>query len=170
MKPSMIVYTSNTGHTQEYAMLLGKRTGLPVYSLEEAMRKTSSSDTIIYLGWLMAGKVQGYAKATRRFHVAAVCGVGMGATGSQLQDLRKVNALPAAIPVFTLQGGFDITRLRGVYKLMMTVMAKTVGKGLAKKENRSPDEDEMLDMLLHGSSRVSEENLAAILEWYKNAQ
>lgn len=170
MKPNRIVYTSNTGYTQQYAILLGKQTGLPVYSLAEAMRKPASDDPIIYMGWLMAGKVQGYAKAAKRFHVAAVCGVGMGATGSQLQDLRKSNALPAAMSVFTLQGGFDLTRLRGIYKLMMTVMANTAGKGLAKKENRSPDEDEMLDLLLHGGSRVSEENLAAVLAWYNHLQ
>ena len=71
------------------------------------------------------------------------------------------------MPVFTLQGGFDITRLRGVYKLMMTVMVKTVGKGLADKNGRSPDEDAMLDLMLHGGSRVSEEHLAALLEWYE---
>ena len=118
----------------------------------------------------MAGKVQGYKKAAGRWQVEAVCGVGMGATGSQMQDLRKANALPDSMPVFTLQGGFDITRLRGVYKLMMTVMLKTAGKGLEAKEDRTPDEDDMLDLLLHGGSRVSEDNLAAVLDWYQKAQ
>lgn len=31
-----IVYTSNTGYTEEYARLLGEETGLPVYSLKDA--------------------------------------------------------------------------------------------------------------------------------------
>ena len=115
MKPNAIVYTSNTGYTRQYAILLGERNGLPVYSLDEAWKELAPASPIIYLGWLMAGKVQGYAKAAKRFQVEAVCGVGMGATGSQLQDLRKSNALPASMPVFTLQGGFDLTRLRGVY-------------------------------------------------------
>lgn len=39
MKPNSIVYTSNTGYTREYAVLLGEKTGLPVYSLEEADKK-----------------------------------------------------------------------------------------------------------------------------------
>ena len=47
----------------------------------------------------------------------------------------------------------------------MTVMKKTAGKGLAEKENRTPEEDAMLDLLTNGGSRVSEENLAAVLEW-----
>ena len=167
MNANAIVYTSNTGYTAQYARLLGKRTGLPVYSLAEAGAKLPAGNCVIYLGWLMAGKVQGYAKAAGRYHVAAVCGVGMGATGSQMQDLRKANALPAAMPVFTLQGGFDMARLRGVYKMMMTVMVKTAGKGLAEKENRTPEEDAMLELMLHGGSRVSEENLEAVWEWYQ---
>ena len=166
MKPNAIVYQSNTGYTEQYARLLGGKTGLPVYALSEAGKELAPMTHIIYLGWLMAGKVQGYSKAAKRYRVEAVCGVGMGATGSQLQDLRKMNRLPEGIPVFTLQGGFDLNKLRGVYKLMMTIMAKTAGKGLANKKNRTPDEDAMLELLLHGGSRVSEENLDSVLKWY----
>lgn len=167
MNPNAIVYTSNTGYTRQYAQMLGERTKLPVYSLEEAKSQLASGDWVLYLGWLMAGKVQGYAKSAKRYQIAAVCGVGMGATGSQMQDLRKANALPDQIPVFTMQGGFDLTRLRGVYKLMMTIMVKTAGKGLADKAHRTPDEDAMLDLLLHGGSHVSEAHLKEVLEWYQ---
>ena len=169
MRPNAIVYTSNTGYTRQYAALLGDKTGLPVYSLEEAAQTLAAGNSVVYLGWLMAGKVQGYAKAAKRYRVEAVCGVGMGATGSQLEDVRKTNALSDALPVFTLQGGFDITRLRGIYRLMMTVMSKTVGKTLAEKQDRTADEDAMLDLLVHGGSCVSEENLAAVMEWYRQA-
>ncbi|MDD5932037.1 MAG: hypothetical protein PUC45_06185 [Oscillospiraceae bacterium] len=170
MKPNAIVYTSNTGYTAEYARLLGKNTGLPVYALSEAEGKLAGGNRIIYLGWLMAGSVQGYRKAAKRYHVQAVCGVGMGATGSQLQDLRKANAFPEELPVFTLQGGFDRTKLRGVYKLMMDVMAKTAGKRLADKPDRTPEEDSMLELLTHGGSFVCEENLSHVLAWYKKEQ
>ncbi len=170
MKPNSIVYTSNTGFTRQYAMLLGEKTGLPVYSLEEAGQRLAPGNTIVYLGWLMAGKVQGYAKASARYHVAAVCGVCMGATGSQIEDVRKTNAIGSELPVFTLQGGFDMAKLRGVYKLMMKVMAKTVGKKLAEKKVRTPEEDEMLELMVHGGSRVREEYLTEIVDWYHKAQ
>ena len=84
-----------------------------------------------------------------------------------VDTLEQAKALPASMPVFMLQGGFDITRLRGVYRLMMTIMAKTAGKALANKIDRTPDEDAMLELLLHGGSRVSEENLAAVMAWYQ---
>ena len=76
MRANAIVYTSNTGYTQQYAKLLGEKTGLPVYSLDEAMEKLARGNAVIYFGWLMAGKVQGYAKASKCYHVTAVCGVG----------------------------------------------------------------------------------------------
>lgn len=166
MKPEAIVYTSNTGYTAQYAALLGNHTGLPVYSLVEARKRLTRSSTILYLGWLMAGRVQGYAKAAKIYRIAALCGVGMGFTGSQLQDVRQANRIPARLPVFTLQGGFDLAKLRGIYRLMMTVMAKTAGKSLADKKDRTPEEDAMLELLLHGGSRVRAENLAAVTAWY----
>lgn len=165
MNANSIVYTSNTGYTAEYARLLGEKTGLPVYSLAEAEQKLAAGNRVIYLGWLMAGKVQGYNKAAKRYKVQAVCGVGMGGTGSQLQEVRKANAIPEKTPLFTLQGGFDIQKLSGVYKLMMTIMVKTAGKGLAEKQDRTPDEDVMLEMLTQGGSRVSADNLAEVLAW-----
>ena len=165
MNANSIVYTSNTGYTAEYARLLGERTGLPVYSLAEAEQKLAAGNRVIYLGWLMAGKVQGYKKAAKRYKVQAVCGVGMGGNGSQLQEVRKANAISEKTPLFTLQGGFDINKLSGVYKLMMTIMVKTAGKGLAEKQDRTPDEDVMLEMLTQGGSRVSADNLAEVLAW-----
>lgn len=163
---SAIVYTSNTGYTAEYAKLLGEETGLPVYSLADAIKSLEAGSEIIYLGWLMAGTVKGYPKAAKQFRVAAVCGVGMGATGSQIEDIRKTNSLPESLPVFTAQGGFSLGKLRGVYWLMMKLMSMTVGKSLAQKTSRTPDENDMLDLMQNGGSRVRLENLKALLEWY----
>lgn len=170
MKPTAIVYTSNTGYTKQYAELLGKKTSLPVYELSKADKALPAKSSILYLGWLMAGNVQGYAKAAKRYQIEVVCGVGMGASGSQLEEVRKVNQLPDSMLVFTLQGGFDMAKLHGIYKMMMIVMAKTVGKKLANKKDRTPDEDSMLELLLHGGNCVSEENLEAVLTWYEKAE
>jgi len=161
-----IVYTTNMGSTERYARLLAQETGLSAYSLNEAERVVSTGAEVIYLGWIMAGRVKGYAAAARRYHVRAVCGVGMGRTGTQTDSVRQKTAVPADIPVFTLQGNFNVKRLHGVYRPMMELMVKTVGKGLAEKRDRTPEEDDMLDMMLHGGERVSAENLKNVLDWY----
>nr|WP_325195998.1 hypothetical protein [uncultured Oscillibacter sp.] len=162
-----IVYTSNTGSTARYAKLLGHETGLPVYTSETANRNLPAGAEIIYLGWIMASEIKGYKKAAKQYTVQAVCGVGMGQTGTQVMEVRKKNAIPDSIPLFTLQGNFHMDRLHGVYKLMMGVMVRTAGKALAEKTDRTPEEDDMLDMMFHDGERVRPENLSDVLNWYR---
>ncbi len=50
---------------------------------------------------------------------------------------------------------------------MMEIMVKTAGKGLVEKKDRTPEEDDMLDMILHGGERVKIDHLSAVLAWYK---
>ena len=165
-----IIYTTNTGSTERYARLLAQKTGLPAYSLAEAKKRVFAEAEVIYLGWIMAGSVKGYAEAAKRYQVRTVCGVGMGQTGTQTDSVRKKSGIPADIPLFTLQGNFDVKKLHGVYRPMMEIMVKTAGKGLAEKSDRTPEEDDMLDMMLHGGERVKEENLSTVLDWYSAQQ
>lgn len=162
-----IIYTTNTGSAERYARLLAQETGLPVYSSAEAKKQVFSKAKIIYLGWIMAGSVKGYAEAAKRYRVRAVCGVGMGQTGTQTDSVRKKSAIPANIPLFTLQGNFDVKKLHGIYRPMMEIMVKTVSKCLAEKEDRTSEEDDMLDMMRCGGERVKAENLSAVLNWYR---
>ncbi len=161
-----IIYTTNTGSTERYAKLLAQKTGLPAYSLAEAKKRVFAGAEVIYLGWIMAGSVKGYAEAAKRYRVCAICAVGMGQTGTQTDSVRKKSGIPADISLFTLQGNFDVKKLHGVYRPMMEIMVKTTGKCLAEKSDRTPEEDDMLDMMFHGSERVKEENLSTVLDWY----
>lgn len=156
-----IIYTTNTGSTQRYAQMLSQATGLPAYSLTQAGAQVSDGAAIIYMGWIAAGTVKGYAAAAGRYRVRAVCAVGMGQTGTQTDAVRKSSGIPARIPLFTLQGNFDVKRLHGAYRLMMDIMVKTAGK-----QDRTPEEDDMLDMMLRGGERVRAQNLQAVLDWY----
>ena len=161
-----IIYTTNTGSTERYAKLLAQKTGLPVYSLAEAKKRVFAGAEVIYLGWIMAGSVKGYAEAAKRYRVRAVCGVGMGQTGTQTDSVWKKSAISADIPLFTLQGNFDVKKLHGVYRLMMEIRVKTAGKGLAEKSDRTLKEDDMLDMMRCGGERVKAKNLSAVLDWF----
>ena len=162
-----IIYTTNTGSTERYAKLLSAETGLPAYSLAEARKTVAAGAAVIYLGWILAGTVKGYSDAAKRYRVGAVCAVGMGQTGTQTDSVRKKTAIPVSIPVFTLQGNFDVKKLHGIYRPMMEIMVKTAGKSLAEKKNRTPEEDDMLNMMLQGGERVKVENLSAVLDWYR---
>lgn len=157
-----IVYTSKCGHTAEYAEILGNLTGLPIYSLKDAENNLENGTPIIYLGWLMASRVKGLNKAKREFKVSAVCGVGLCDTGTMLQEVQKANALPEDFPLFTMQGGMDKTKLRGLNKLMINMLTK----GLASQKERSETDERMLYLLTHSENHVSEKNTTSFLEWY----
>ena len=163
MKPTAIVYSSNTGHTRKYALLLGEQIGLPAYSLEEAGSQLSGGSPVIYLGWLHASHVKGYAKAARRFGLRAVCAVGLCDTGTLTDQVRKATSIPEEIPLFTLQGGIDRSRLKGMDKLMISMLTK----GLASQKQRSAQDERMLELLNKDESYVSPENLAEVVQWYK---
>ena len=99
MKPSAIIYTSKTGHTRQYALLLGKEIGLPVYSYDEAISRLVGGSRVIYLGWIHASYVKGYSSAAKRFSVCAVCGVGLCDTGTLVPEVRKATSIPEDIPL-----------------------------------------------------------------------
>lgn len=163
MMPTAIVYTSKTGFTRQYAQLLGKRLGLPVYSLVDALYGLDQGSPILYLGWIHASAIRDYRKAAKNFSVCAVCGVGLCDTGTLTDQVRKATAIPASIPLFTLQGGFDRSKLKGLDKLMISMLVK----GLSAQEKRSEQDERMLALLQTDGNYVSPDNLKGILDWYE---
>lgn len=164
MRPSAIIYTSKTGHTRQYALLLGKELNLPVYTYDEAVSQLAGESQVIYLGWIHASHVKGYSEAAKSFCVCAVCAVGLCDTGTLVCEVRKATSIPEDIPLFTLQGGFDRSKLKGMDKLMISMLTK----GLSAQKQRSAQDERMLELLSKDASYVSMENLAGILQWYAN--
>lgn len=161
-----IVYRSCTGHTQAYAQMLGAALGLKVYELSHAQALRQGAQ-IIYMGWLRAGEVVGYKKAAARYQVACLCGVGMaGPRLNQVGDIKKRHQL-TQLPVFYLQGGLEMDKLKGPYKWMLGMLQKSMRKTLEGKAQRTPEEDDILALIKQGGSRVKEENLTPIINWYK---
>lgn len=163
-----IIYTTNTGSTARYAKMLAEKTGLQAFSIEEAKSKVEAGSEIVYLGWIMASKVKGYNTATKKYKVKAVCAVGMEKTGTRTEEIRKRTCVPDEIPLFTLQGNFDVKKLHGIYRLMMNMMVKMATKQLGEKADRTQREDEMFEIMLHGGEKVKEENLGEVISWYKS--
>ncbi|MDD6213154.1 MAG: hypothetical protein PUB22_08475 [Clostridiales bacterium] len=163
-----IVYTSNTGHTKEYAELLGKKVGITVLDLQKANRDIPAGSAILYMGWLMAGQVKGFKSAQKKFNIKAVCGVGMAKTGSQVEDIRKTNGVLESVPVFSLQGGFEMEKLHGVYKFMMSFMKRMIEKRQRGNNQPTPEETEMFELLKISENMVKEEYLKELIDWLEN--
>lgn len=165
-----IIYTTNTGSAEQYAKMLAEQTGLSVFSMEEAKSEVEEGSEIIYLGWIMAAQVKGYKTAAKKYKIRAVCAVGMEKTGTRTEEIRKKTFVPAEVPLFTLQGNFNVKKLHGFYRLMMSMMVKMVTKQLVAKTDRTQRENEMLEIMLQGGENVRKENLAEVLDWYKREQ
>lgn len=165
-----IIYTTNTGSTAQYAKMLAEKTGLQAFSMEEAKSKVEAGSEIIYLGWIMAAQVKGCKAAAKKYKIRAICAVGMEKTGTRTEEIRGKTCVPAEIPLFTLQGNFNVKKLHGLYRIMMNMMVKMVTKQLGAKAERTQRENEMLEIMLNGGENVREENLKSILDYYKSIQ
>ena len=165
-----IIYTTNTGSTGQYAKLLAQETGLPAYSLAEAKKRVFAGAEVVYLAGSWPVRSRGVPGLRSAIRCALSAASAWDKPERRQNSVRKKSEIPANIPLFTLQGTSIVKKLHGIYRFMMEIMVKTVGKGLAAKKDRTPEEDDMLDMMLHGGERVKAENLSAILDWYRAQQ
>lgn len=157
---STIIYTTNAGSSEKYANMLGEKTGYSVVSLAKS-GSVSADEEIIYIGWVMAGTLQGYADAIKKFsNIKAVCAVGMSSDDKDKSELQMKNNITQ--PLFLLAGSFSISKLKGMYKLMMNMAVKAMQ---SKIKDASDDEKKALDMFVNGFDFVSEDNLTPIIEF-----
>ncbi len=163
----IIVYSSNTGFTEQYAKLLGRALDMPSYKLGNVPACHKGAEAI-YLGWLFAGKIVGYRKCAKKYNISCAVGVGMSPPSPELAEgLRATEKIPAGTPVFYLQGGFDITKLKGPMKLIMKVKCKEIAARLNAKGELTQAERATLEMTQGAASAVDGANLAEIIALYK---
>lgn len=162
----VIVYRSNTGFTQEYAGMLAKAEKMKCYELDEARGQLEQGADVLFMGPLMAGRIQGLEAARKRYTVKAAVGVGMSPPGPQtLSTLSKANYIPEA-PMFYLHGGWAPKKVSWLQRRMVNMVTRTIRKQLQEKgSKRTKEEQRYLDMLLKGGSFVAYKNLDTLRGW-----
>ena len=158
-----IVYCSNTGSAKKYAELLSEKTGLPCVDISKRS-SVSADEEIIFIGWIMAGSLQGLKEVRETFSdIKAVCGVGMMKGEKATEETKSKNGITE--PYFFLPGDFDMSKLKGMYKMMMGMMLKMV-KGKIK-ESGDENGEEMLKMLENGIILFDEKEIEQVVEFVK---
>lgn len=158
-----IVYCSNTGSAKKYAELLSEKTGLPCVDISKRS-SVSADEEIIFIGWIMAGSLQGLKEVRETFSdIKAVCGVGMMKGEKATEETKAKNGITE--PYFFLPGDFDMSKLKGMYKMMMGMMLKMV-KGKIKESGDEKGE-EMLKMLENGIILFDEKEIEQVVEFVK---
>ena len=159
-----IVYESHAGHTRAYACLIGEKTDLPVYSLQEAAEKLEKGTEVLFMGWLMAGILKGFRKARRRYQIRAVCAVGMGHhTPAAAEKIARQNGA-GKLPVFLIRGGLDMAKLSPVYRMMMNKLLSV----LEKKKEKTEEIQGLIDVAKSRDDLpITEEAAAHVLAYMK---
>lgn len=161
---SAIVYNSCTGSCKKYAELLSARIHAPAMPLESAYVRDGGK--IIYVSWIFAGKVCGLEKAARRFNVAAVVQVGMGAVYDKSETVcREKNSIPRGAAVFCRQGGFNLNKLPLPFKLIMKLKCKAIAERLESKGQLNEQEQATLTMASTGVGGPAHWDVDDIVDW-----
>lgn len=165
----VIIYTSNTGFTAQYAKLLGEQTNFPVYTLDEGFKTLEKGTEAIYLGWVMGGHISALGRANGHFAIRAAAGVGMSPPSQGvLNTLGKMNYLSA--PIFYLPGGYAPEKLKGIKRTMLNLVLKSMRQKLAAKKERTEADFAQLELMTKGGSHVDAARLAPLVAFIEKLQ
>lgn len=159
-----IVYTSNSGSTQKYARILGEELGLPVYSYKEARMIFTKEDEIIYMGWIMCGRISKYYRAVDRFNIKAVCAVGINKnTSIEIEKIKTINFIDSKF--FYLRGAYNKENQHGIIKYIMKIATPIIKIDIKSNLQSTLNDLENLDMLCNGRDYVNKEQISEIIKW-----
>ena len=162
---SAILYKSETGSCEYYAHEMSRKLALPSYPVDRCPLPKGME--VIFIGWLMNGKVQGLSKAMKNYDVKAVVQVGMSPpTAEAAAVCREKNGLGSSLPVFTAQGGFHMKKLSFPMQIIMKKVNPGIVKRLEAKEQLNEAEQATLAMASTGDGDpASWDGIQPAIDW-----
>ncbi len=159
-----VVYSSQTGFTEKYASWIGNRTGLPVYSIRESGKHLRKGDPVIFASHLSTRKLTDLRDVMHVFDVRYILSVGINRPDPKTASyLRAEQGIPDQIPYLMLYGGIERQKIRGMRRMMLTAMIRS----LEKDRDRDREDDNMLELLMNGGDWTSEDQLEPFYRWYQ---
>ena len=132
----IVVYCSQYGSAEKYAKELSRRLSCECVRYED-VRDINAYETLVYIGSLYAGGVQGMKKTLKKLNNASgknilIATVGL-ADPTDNENVEHIRAnmrsqLPAEVyenaNIFHLRGAIDYSRLNFLHKKMMGLLCK----------------------------------------------
>ena len=164
---SAILYKSSTGSCERYAREMSRKLAIPSYPVDRCPLPKGME--VVYIGWLMNGKVTGLEKARRRYEVRAVVQVGMSPPDDAMAaQCRKKNDLGERMPVFTLQGAFHMEKLPPLLRMVMKKVNPGIVKRLEQKGSLTDAERATLTMARSGEGEPATwDGIQKTVDWVK---
>ena len=142
MENVVVVFKSRTGFTDGYAHWIAEELGCEIYPLENVnLVNFSPFDMVIFGGGVRAGKIDGIHFIKKALKSCPEKQLVVFATGAAPQEdteaAKRVQQgnIPAnvEIPFFYFQSGINYERMKGVDKLIMSVV-RMIMRGMKEKD------------------------------------
>ena len=164
-----IVYESNTGFTRRYAKMLSEATGLPCYKRKWAWLKVPKGADIIFMSWLIGNNIKKYKAVDRWYTIKAVATVGMFIpTPAVKAAVTQCHNIPPEQEVFCLRGGFNMKKLRGIYRAFAKSAVSHYRITASQSQPMTSNDRALAEFMTRGGDFVKKENLEPIIQWYNN--
>ena len=130
---TLVLYQSKTGNTEKYAQDIAKRVAADIFPLKRfKAKKLADYDTIVFGGWVKAGKIQGIDEFLSNWNLmkdkdVIIFSVGMSMTSKETRaQMIDTNVLyDYHMRYYQFRGSFDFNKLGPIEKFLMK---KAVGQ------------------------------------------
>lgn len=171
---TIIVYKSKYGSSRQYASWLAQELGCEVKEPDTVtLNRLSEYDTIIYIGGLYAGSVNGFKKISKQLEALKgkqllLCMVGM-TNPTETEKYRHMfennvsEKYREAIKPFALRGDQLFSKMSGMHRLMMK-MPKVMTEKIPEAQ-RTEEDKRFIESFGKDMCFAKRENLRDIIEY-----
>lgn len=152
---TVVIYKSETGFTKSYAKWISEELSADIFDVSKVTSNMLTAyDTVIYGGGLYAVGINGVKLITKNLGKLGDKKVVVFATGASpvreeaVNEVRNKNFTSMEqkhIQFFYLRGGFDFSKLKPIYKVLMTLLKWKIQWKIKRKKELTPDERGMLE-------------------------
>lgn len=175
-KKTVVVYKTKYGSAKQYAEWIAEEVEADIFtSSQVSVEDLAGYETIIYGGSLYAVGILGISLIKKNFDRirdknVIIFSVGISPDNEKaLEAVRNNNftdEMKDAVHYFHLRGAFDYNKLTFLHRMLMLVMKKMIE--LKKPENRSKDEEGLLESFEHPVDFKTKEATKAITDYVKS--
>lgn len=169
---NIVLYKSRYGNTKQYATWMAKALQWELRDFSDFRKEEAGHyDKIIFGTGVYMGKMNKLDKALTMFKdkpiVIFACG-GNNNDPDEIEVIRKRNFTETQLAFhrfFYVPGGVDFSKVKGPFRLMLGVFRKV----MERKNNRTADEDAILEGFTNPTNFVDRKHIEPILEAVRNA-
>lgn len=169
---NIVLYKSKYGNTRRYATWIAEELGWELRDFSDFHKKEIGEyHTVIFGSGVYMGKMNQIKKALRMFQdkpiIFFAC-AGNNNDPAEIEVIRKGNfteAQRAFHAFFYLPGGVDLSKVQGLYKIMLQVFKKV----MERKKQKTPEDIAILDGFYNPTHYVDRKHIDAIVSFAREA-